>query len=235
MNTITVPPRKRGHVAWYGFDLDGTLAEHAEGAGIDTIGRPIPTMVERLKQHRADGYQVKIVTARVCDMGGIDQKARQASMIAAWCLEHLGFEPEVTNEKDFAMIALYDDRAIGVVRNTGRIEAEENLQCGRELMYAEVCNYDSTENEGCPPPDASQTYADLETELLGEDHPSPGYGWKEAPIGIYPNGDSDDRFYVSSQRARSLAAQLLRAADDVDAIEEVGYWSWCGLQLSEQP
>jgi hypothetical protein len=46
--------------------------------------------------------------------------------IEAWCLEHVGEVLPVTNVKDFGMVCLYDDRAIQVEINTGRlIGAEE--------------------------------------------------------------------------------------------------------------
>ena len=39
--------------------------------------------------------------------------------IADWCLEHLGFLPEITHEKDHLMLELYDDRVKQVVPNEG--------------------------------------------------------------------------------------------------------------------
>lgn len=39
--------------------------------------------------------------------------------IKEWCKQHIGFELEVTNVKDFGMIQLWDDRAVRVVANTG--------------------------------------------------------------------------------------------------------------------
>ena len=42
-------------------------------------------------------------------------------IIKRWCKQHIGRELEVTNVKDFGMIELWDDRAIQVKKNTGRI------------------------------------------------------------------------------------------------------------------
>ena len=45
--------------------------------------------------------------------------AAARAAIQAWCVEHIGVALPVTNEKDFAMTELWDDRAVGVHRNTG--------------------------------------------------------------------------------------------------------------------
>lgn len=101
---------------WVGVDLDGTLAEYDRWNG-GLIGKPIPAMVERVKAMLAKGVDVRIFTARVTEP--LHTSTRDA--IEAWCLEHLGKRLPVTNVKDFAMIALFDDRAIAVQKNTGVI------------------------------------------------------------------------------------------------------------------
>jgi hypothetical protein len=98
---------------WIGVDLDGTLA-HYEGWGDGSIGAPIPLMVERVKSWLAQGIQVRIMTARVGMHVEGDTCRRQHDLISLWCAEHLGRALEVTNEKDFGMIELWDDRAISV-------------------------------------------------------------------------------------------------------------------------
>lgn len=45
----------------------------------------------------------------------------QVELIQAWCLEHIGTALRVTASKDFAMIQLWDDRAVAVEMNTGRV------------------------------------------------------------------------------------------------------------------
>lgn len=50
---------------WYGFDLDGTLAEYHGWKGVQHIGDPIKPMCGLLLRLRAEGKLVKIVTARV--------------------------------------------------------------------------------------------------------------------------------------------------------------------------
>lgn len=101
---------------WVGVDLDGTLA-HYEGWN-GGIGRPIMPMVERVKQWLAEGREVRICTARVsqAEEGWVDQERQ----IKAWCKEHIGVELAVTCSKDFAMVELWDDRAVTVEMNTGR-------------------------------------------------------------------------------------------------------------------
>lgn len=111
---------------WIGVDLDGTLAHYEDFKGVEHIGDPIPAMVERVKGWLAEGQEVRIFTARVYEGQGEQwrdvKKAR--SVIEAWCEKHFGQRLPITNGKDFDMIALWDDRAIQVIRNTGRSIAD---------------------------------------------------------------------------------------------------------------
>jgi FMN phosphatase YigB (HAD superfamily) len=113
---------------WIGVDLDGTLA-HYDGWKDGAVGPPIPLMQARVKEWLAAGVEVRIVTARVSVPQGLGQEAayermkdikRQRELIGAWCEEHLGQRLAVTNQKDFAMIELWDDRCVQVEANTGR-------------------------------------------------------------------------------------------------------------------
>lgn len=103
---------------WIGVDLDGTLAHYDEWRGPEHIGEPIGPMVERVKQWLAEGQRVKIFTARVYkeDLPGLNHH-----IIRCWCEAHIGVALEVTCTKDFTMTQLWDDRAIQVERNTGRV------------------------------------------------------------------------------------------------------------------
>jgi hypothetical protein len=100
---------------WIGVDLDGTLAHYNSGQW-PQIGDPIALMVERVKTWHARGIPIRILTARA----GI---TADHVRIQAWCQQHLGFTPPITDKKDFDMILLFDDRAIGVKSNTGRYDA----------------------------------------------------------------------------------------------------------------
>lgn len=108
-----------GKTAWYGVDLDGTLAYYDYWHGEHHIGTPIPAMIERVKRHLAHGDRVKIFTARASE----PDPGRRADVIVAiqdWCEKHVGARLEVTCTKDYGMVGLYDDRAIQIVPNEGR-------------------------------------------------------------------------------------------------------------------
>ena len=102
---------------WIGVDLDGTLAFYDKWRGIEHVGEPIPKMLRRVKNWIASGQPVKIFTARCGEPTAIPY-------IEAWLDEHGIGGLEVTNVKDFAMIELWDDRAIQVTPNTGEALAE---------------------------------------------------------------------------------------------------------------
>lgn len=101
---------------WIGVDLDGTLAKY-DGWKNGEIGEPIPAMMARVKKWLAEGKTVKIFTARLHDDPGGMQKSR----IQTWCLKNLGQALEVTNVKDHQMTELWDDRAVHVEKNTGKV------------------------------------------------------------------------------------------------------------------
>jgi len=112
---------------WIGVDLDGTLAEYHGWDG--GIGAPVPLMVARVKTWLAAGIEVRIMTARVSNGGGFSKESmrdadqafvtEQQELIQSWCREHLGRVIPVTQEKDFRMIELWDDRAVQIIPNTG--------------------------------------------------------------------------------------------------------------------
>ena len=120
---------------WIGVDLDGTLAEY-HGFVEDVIGPPIPLMLARVKRWLAEGWEVRIMTARV---GPLDTRLLEdtptkiekiRTMIEDWCEEHLGVRLQVTNEKDYNMMELWDDRAVQVEMNTGRLLGQSTRGLG---------------------------------------------------------------------------------------------------------
>ena len=171
---------------WYGFDLDGTLAEYDKWEGISHIGKPVRPMVNLIKRMHAEGKVVKILTARVAprpnpdtamtryplyageDIGDVPmyaakwmQSMKEAGhlndqveackfyfkeewnahdFVADWCLEHLGFLPEITHEKDHMMLELYDDRVKQVVPNEGLLVEDLYRECGKMLKEAHADN-----------------------------------------------------------------------------------------------
>jgi hypothetical protein len=113
---------------WIGVDFDGTLAKY-DGWNGGVLGEPVPAMIERVKRWLGEGREVRIFTARVgatgltSDVGGVDgdefAKA-QRMQIQDWCEKHVGQRLAVTATKDFAMLELWDDRAVQVIPNTGQ-------------------------------------------------------------------------------------------------------------------
>ena len=117
---------------WIGVDLDGTLAEYNGWKGIAHVGEPIQPMVDRVKRWLRDGKTVKIFTARVGDQNvashaGEEDTSTDAALqktiktIEDWCEEHIGQKLEITRTKDHGMTELWDDRAVQVEKNTGRV------------------------------------------------------------------------------------------------------------------
>lgn len=113
---------------WYGFDLDGTIADNTHhGSGLGHIGAPIKRMTNFMKRLHKRGCRIKIVTARLSDVGyDFRMQEEVRNHIWAWCDANLGFRPDITDSKDSSMEALYDDRAKQVVRNKGITYEEMN-------------------------------------------------------------------------------------------------------------
>lgn len=107
-------------LGWIGVDLDGTLAHYDEGLDTDHIGEPIPDMVARVQSWLAQGFTVKIFTARVAFPSDPEFVEKQTRLIQAWCKKHIGQKLEVTCVKDFAMLELWDDRCVQIRINTGQ-------------------------------------------------------------------------------------------------------------------
>lgn len=111
---------------WIGVDLDGTLAFYDGWKGVEHIGEPVPLMLERVKNWIAEGREVRIFTARAMQKSSIPY-------ILDWCKLHIGVELRVTNVKDFRMTELWDDRAVGVVHNTGLVKSGEEDNVSPEV------------------------------------------------------------------------------------------------------
>lgn len=107
--------KDQAHIA---VDLDKTLAEmKGPFKGPTVIGKPIPEMVDRVKKMLADGEDVRIFTARVSD----DPKSIARAAIEAWLHKNIGQSLPITDKKDHLTTKIYDDRAVGVVPNTGKL------------------------------------------------------------------------------------------------------------------
>lgn len=109
-------------------DFDGTLAYYESGSDLTSLGKPIPEMVQRIKDWLVLGQEVKIFTARVAASGKLTPRgsfdslefaSAQRLMIESWCIEHIGQKLEVTATKDFDAYQIWDDRAVRVKVNEG--------------------------------------------------------------------------------------------------------------------
>lgn len=136
---------------WIGVDLDGTLAHYDHvwrGAG--HIGAPIPNMVDRVRNWLAQGKAVKVFTARMSTRDDAEL-ALVAAAIAAWTEKHIGTRLEATCVKDYAMIELWDDRAVGVEPNTGRRMDETAPVDGYALLVAVINRLAASRADGKHP------------------------------------------------------------------------------------
>jgi hypothetical protein len=100
---------KRG---WIGVDLDGTLAKCETNTNPNHIGAPVLLMLKRVRYWIKTGRTVKIFTARAGDF-------HDEINIHQWCVRHELPVLEITNRKDHQMLALWDNLAVGVVKNIG--------------------------------------------------------------------------------------------------------------------
>jgi len=109
------PPESGQHIA---VDLDGTLAHYDDWQGHLHIGAPIPSMVEHVKEWVSQGYTVVIFTARLSSPETVEEVTQA---IGDWTEEHIGTRLESTCIKDFRIMVFFDDRAIQVEKNTGKL------------------------------------------------------------------------------------------------------------------
>lgn len=115
--------REMKRSGWTGVDFDGTLAFYDHWRGPTHVGAPIKPMVDRVKVLLATGHEVRIFTARVAT-NNIAERDMIVRAIEDWCIEHIGQVLVVTCIKDMGMVRLFDDRAIQVEPNTGRLIGE---------------------------------------------------------------------------------------------------------------
>ena len=120
---------------WIGVDLDGTLANYSGFQGHELIGEPVEEMKARVLRWHAQDIKVKIMTARVS--GDTADAAQARYYIQKW-LEENGFPPfEITCIKDYYMTELYDDRAVQVEFNTGRLLGQSTRKYKRLVTEQE--------------------------------------------------------------------------------------------------
>jgi hypothetical protein len=108
--------KSKGYI---GVDFDGTIATYDKYVAPDVLGDPIPKMVGRVKRWLSEGKNVKIFTARVAPDHSIEEQTLAEKSIREWCLKHIGQELDVTCIKYSSMYQFWDDKAVGVEKNTG--------------------------------------------------------------------------------------------------------------------
>ncbi len=95
-------------------DLDGTLEKYPRWMGEKHIGEPIPALVARVRRWVGRGKKVKIFSARA-------DSAEARETIKKWLKKHELPDLEVTNVKSPDMTEFWDDRAVKVQKNTGKL------------------------------------------------------------------------------------------------------------------
>ena len=104
--------------------MDGTLAANYVTDEVpydpSRIGEPIVPMVERVRRWLRAGDEVIIFTARMHPSHGTDVELVEKA-VRAFCVENFGRELEVTCMKCPHVDVFYDDKAVRVERDTGRI------------------------------------------------------------------------------------------------------------------
>jgi hypothetical protein len=106
-------------------DLDGTLAYY-DGPSGGEVGRPIQCMVERVRSVLDNGGNVKIFTARAAEgdpMYTEEERQLRLQKIEEWCLKTFGKKIEITATKTQYATEIWDDRAVAVESNTGRMKS----------------------------------------------------------------------------------------------------------------
>lgn len=110
--------KKKGYI---GVDFDGTLSTYHRYEGPSVLGEPIQKMVDRVKKWLKSGIDVKIFTARVAPDHTLEDIEASKKAIKEWCKTHIGQELDITCIKYSSMFQFWDDKAIGVEKNTGEI------------------------------------------------------------------------------------------------------------------
>lgn len=113
------PIHEANNTGFIGVDFDGTLSHYEGYKNGGELGKPIQPILDKVKQALDSGIRVKIFTARA-------SKKQDRERIKSWCKKYIGQELPVTNIKEPAMIAQFDDRAVQVEKNTGKILGDPN-------------------------------------------------------------------------------------------------------------
>ena len=100
-------------------DWDGTLVEYNGYKGPTVYGRPIPSMVNRIKRWLADGCEVIIFTSRVSVEHEPSVYLEELETIHTALHDMRLPYLQVTANKYTRIKEFWDDRGVRVERNTG--------------------------------------------------------------------------------------------------------------------
>jgi len=123
------------HNGWIGVDLDGTLASYSSSHGVNIVGEIIDPIAFRIKQWLESGIEVRIFTARASNPDLI-------APVQDWLLENDLPALPVTNEKDFDLLQLWDDRVVQIEANTG------NVLTPKEYIMLDITGWIGVELDG---------------------------------------------------------------------------------------
>jgi len=130
-------PAKSAKQETVGFDLDGTLAKHDSSKPFDPdhIGEKIKSTWRLARLYLRRGHKVIIFTARAEDPKNIPA-------IEKWLVDN-GLEGcRITNKKTPDIDLIFDDKATGVEKNTGKLDKPVSVKqaCSPEREQAQ--NYE---------------------------------------------------------------------------------------------
>jgi hypothetical protein len=116
-----------GSKAWWGFDVDKTIAVDEGKVRGGVIGAPIKPLIRRMKHYLRQGRNVAIVTARIHPDNA--DAILQRALVRQFLIDNLGVEDAIKvalrYDKDRHMIVLFDDRVEQVIPNKGILVKEE--------------------------------------------------------------------------------------------------------------
>lgn len=229
-------------------DFDGTLADDSRVKYPD-LGPPIPAMVERVRGWIQDGHTVTIFTARLAEKDR-DKERDQVKRLTEWLdlinLTQKDGRPLVlTATKLPEFDEFWDDKAIGVIRNTGStyFEAEHY----RDNYDPKSGMFGATKEESSRPRNESQLelqFGGSEDEQFTDNRIGGIYGLgtgvhaqtaaieqgrkqnpRYVPVGLL--GSTED--YLNRKYQAQLASQAQQASDAQSRVGDAGL---CGGQSS---
>lgn len=117
------------------MDFDRTLCTFESGDrgryGVLYVGKPIPSMVKRVKRWLEEGRKVRIFTARVShdnSSKSLIESQRQLTVVRGWCIRHLGVDLPVTCEKNWKTDMIVDDIAVRPLANKGKLKLPKGIE-----------------------------------------------------------------------------------------------------------